>query len=229
MRCEIIRDLLPSYIDGLTSGVTNEEIKKHLDECETCREYYEEMQGMNLENSNFMEKTDEKEKKDRTERILKKFRHIWVKWIAVSCTAAMAVVLGFFFISKIWIQLPYEKVQVQAEIQTDETGGVKITEKTGFHRSNYMDCRYKDVSINGENKAVVFVNCQSTVGDYVFYQEPIQAGTEGVWVQGGTIDKDFRDAELIYYLDKGIDKIENLSDAEAKDLMDKYGTLLWEK
>ena len=32
MKCEIVRDLLPSYIDGLTSSVTNEEIEKHLDE-----------------------------------------------------------------------------------------------------------------------------------------------------------------------------------------------------
>ena len=43
MKCEIVRDLLPSYIDGLTSSVTNEEIEKHLDECVMCRQYYREM------------------------------------------------------------------------------------------------------------------------------------------------------------------------------------------
>ena len=82
MKCEVIRDLLPSYIDELTNNVTNEEIKKHLEECETCRQYYEEMKEMNLENIAFIEKTDEKEKKDRTRRILKKFRRIQAKWIA---------------------------------------------------------------------------------------------------------------------------------------------------
>ena len=30
MKCEIIQDLLPNYIDGLTSPVTNQEIENHL-------------------------------------------------------------------------------------------------------------------------------------------------------------------------------------------------------
>ena len=35
--CEVIRDLFPSYIDRLTSPVTEEVIKDHLKECEDCR------------------------------------------------------------------------------------------------------------------------------------------------------------------------------------------------
>ncbi|HZK20999.1 MAG TPA: DUF4825 domain-containing protein [Oscillospiraceae bacterium] len=34
--CEIIEDLLPLYIDKLTSKVTNHKIKQHLNECESC-------------------------------------------------------------------------------------------------------------------------------------------------------------------------------------------------
>lgn len=34
--CEIIKDLLPLYIDKLTSEVTNHKIKQHLSECESC-------------------------------------------------------------------------------------------------------------------------------------------------------------------------------------------------
>ena len=43
MKCEIIKDLLPSFIDGLTSDVSNEVVEQHLSECESCRAYYEEM------------------------------------------------------------------------------------------------------------------------------------------------------------------------------------------
>lgn len=43
MKCEIIRDLLPSYIDELTSGESNREIKEHLKTCPGCRKYLEEM------------------------------------------------------------------------------------------------------------------------------------------------------------------------------------------
>ena len=43
--CEIIRDLMPMYADGLTSETTNREIRVHLEECGTCREMYERMKA----------------------------------------------------------------------------------------------------------------------------------------------------------------------------------------
>lgn len=45
MKCEMIRDLLPLYIDGLTSKESNQEIEKHLKNCEECQKYYQEMTG----------------------------------------------------------------------------------------------------------------------------------------------------------------------------------------
>ncbi|MBR0215070.1 MAG: DUF4825 domain-containing protein [Solobacterium sp.] len=41
--CEVIQDLLPSYVDGLTSPETNELIAEHLKTCETCRAVYQDM------------------------------------------------------------------------------------------------------------------------------------------------------------------------------------------
>lgn len=43
IKCEIIRDLFPSYIDGLTSRESNELIEEHLEECRECRECLDEM------------------------------------------------------------------------------------------------------------------------------------------------------------------------------------------
>lgn len=45
MECGIIKDLLPSYIDGLTSDVSNHMIEEHLEKCAECREYLEEMKS----------------------------------------------------------------------------------------------------------------------------------------------------------------------------------------
>lgn len=36
--CEIVRDLLPSYVDNLTSEATNQAIKMHIAECSECKE-----------------------------------------------------------------------------------------------------------------------------------------------------------------------------------------------
>lgn len=43
LRCEVVRDLLPTYVDGLTSDVTNEEIASHLSSCKECEKLYNEM------------------------------------------------------------------------------------------------------------------------------------------------------------------------------------------
>ena len=44
MKCDIIRDLFPSYMDGLTSEASNEAIREHLEDCEPCKEILEQMQ-----------------------------------------------------------------------------------------------------------------------------------------------------------------------------------------
>lgn len=38
MKCEIIRDLLPVYCDGLASEETRAEVDRHVSECDDCRE-----------------------------------------------------------------------------------------------------------------------------------------------------------------------------------------------
>ena len=248
MKCEVVRDLLPSYIDGLTSGVTNEEIEKHLDECVTCRQYYREMRqkdfGVSVGILDQVREDSGSRKKDRDHRVLRKFRRIRLKWIAIICMSIMIVLVGFFWVTNLFIPLPYEKVQIEADIQKPETeeiefddgtsqtlrsGGIRVTEKAGMYGFNYMDCRYRKMVIDGEERAVAFVNCQILVSDYLFHHEAVESGGEAIWVQSSVKDKDFENVDLIYYLDKGIDRIEVVGEEEALKLIDDCGTLLWEE
>lgn len=41
--CELIRDLLPSYLEGLTSPASTEAIENHLQTCASCAQYAEDM------------------------------------------------------------------------------------------------------------------------------------------------------------------------------------------
>ena len=43
LTCEVVQDLLPSYVDGLTSDVSNQAVEQHLKTCENCRKLYREM------------------------------------------------------------------------------------------------------------------------------------------------------------------------------------------
>ena len=42
-KCKIVQDLLPNYIDKLTSDETNSFVAKHLEECTECTEIIENM------------------------------------------------------------------------------------------------------------------------------------------------------------------------------------------
>ncbi len=67
VNCNIIKDLLPNYIDKLTSKETNELIENHLKECEECKETYNKMNNdidihwdMNYEEATYMKKIHKK-------------------------------------------------------------------------------------------------------------------------------------------------------------------------
>jgi len=85
MKCEIIRDLLPSYIDGLTSIESNEMIEEHLQECEECRAYLNDMQ---------ISVVPEKEAEEKNIQPFLKLKKETIKKIAVACviTAIVCVV-----------------------------------------------------------------------------------------------------------------------------------------
>ena len=46
MSCDMIRDLLPSYLDELTSDESNQAINEHLRSCENCRNELERLKGV---------------------------------------------------------------------------------------------------------------------------------------------------------------------------------------
>lgn len=45
LKCEVVKDLLPSFVEKLTCEVTNQEITEHLDECTDCSASFEAMKS----------------------------------------------------------------------------------------------------------------------------------------------------------------------------------------
>ena len=55
--CDVIRDLLPAYVDGLTSEASNDAVRSHLETCADCRAALDAMRAPEPERT----KTEEKE------------------------------------------------------------------------------------------------------------------------------------------------------------------------
>ena len=43
LACEVVRDLLPLYVDGMVSDVSKKSIDTHLGHCTECNEIYHDM------------------------------------------------------------------------------------------------------------------------------------------------------------------------------------------
>lgn len=87
MKCEIIRDLFPSYLDGLTSEESNREIVRHLEDCAPCGEILEQMQ-QEMEGKAENEKKEEKRKINPFRKFNRRMK------AAVAAAVAVCVCVG---------------------------------------------------------------------------------------------------------------------------------------
>lgn len=86
--CKIIKDLLPSYIDELTSEETQKYIETHLEECNECKETLENMKK-NLENEN-------KEVTNKSIKYAKKYNKKIKKLIAIILILILTICMVTF-------------------------------------------------------------------------------------------------------------------------------------
>ncbi len=109
--CEVVKDLFPSYIDELTSEVTNNLVKEHTAECEECRQALESMKSPEPES------IEQPQKKEID--YLKKTRKKNRRNIFVTILLVLALVLGglgvkYYFIGTT-LQNEYLSCQVQVK------------------------------------------------------------------------------------------------------------------
>jgi hypothetical protein len=88
LTCSIVQDLLPNYIEMLTSEETNYEIEHHLDICEECKKVYEQMGAdiVNIEKAPLIEV-----------KFLKKVKR--TRLLAAALCVVLTVVLSYLIYS----------------------------------------------------------------------------------------------------------------------------------
>lgn len=104
LTCEVVQDLLPSYVDGLTSDVSNQAVEQHMKTCESCRKLYSEMRepmnGEDVSEINDGQKADSKKSSeiDFLKKIRKKNR---MRILAAVLIVVIAVGVGLW--SKVYV------------------------------------------------------------------------------------------------------------------------------
>ena len=110
--CNVIRDLLPLYIDKISSEETNKLIEEHFEECEECKKYYEIMKDetkvSDIDEEKVLKKFSKKMKKKRLKAII----------LAIIVTLILGLVIWRIF-TKDDFMMKYEEGIVTIEEQED--------------------------------------------------------------------------------------------------------------
>ncbi|KAA1184270.1 zf-HC2 domain-containing protein [Paenibacillus sp. B2(2019)] len=138
MKCEIIQDLLPSYIEKLTSLHSNEEIEKHLQTCESCLQSYHEMTATANLNVPIVDKEEV-----NNLNYFKKVKSKNIKVIVLSILSVIilaAALIGLFVIgfpvSSKDLTIDYQKTKTHLEVHLTLENGKDLvfSGKTKFIR-----------------------------------------------------------------------------------------------
>ena len=111
MNCNIIKDLLPSYIDGICSEETVAAVEKHIEHCQGCKDTMQMMKQPTVQ----IVETNVEAAKEPFKRINKKRRFQVITAIVLSF---MICIIGYQVVQNVGIvnQLFFPKVMAVAEI-----------------------------------------------------------------------------------------------------------------
>lgn len=149
MKCYIVKDLLPNYIDGLTGREATEDVKKHLETCEDCSAVYEQMTAAIPP-----EMPPEQKNVDFLKKLRTATRRQYAKSALLACILLSLFLAGFtIFAINFDIPIPYDPDHMSAEIYQ----AAPITNKYGYFQWLDLDL------LNFEDKKAVLAGTYETI------------------------------------------------------------------
>lgn len=229
--CEIVKDLLPLYYDDVCSNESRTTVEEHLQECDTCKKYLDNMNGDFIQTN--ADKAAEQAKSNILKGIKKKLLRKNVMISAISIICAIVVLLGgFSFIFHYEIPISYENGLVSVEMGND--GMIDVS----FNGDDYH-CSYtltKPIERNGEEQYIVYIYYTDSI--WTKYFSKPQKGKEYKYTINNISEVDYddsagpiqvkKDISAVYYLIGSYREIAQLSNKEF-DKVAKNAVLIWEK
>ena len=151
--CSLVRDLLPLYIEQLTSEETHQMLKEHLEECESCKAAFQLLQEENQANYGQPSEEGENTKEiDYLKKIrIKSRQRIWLGFgIALLVTFLLILVKLFVYGS------PSENYTASVSVKNGE-----VSIKGEFWDSASVYSHYRIVEEKGEKRVVVYASLAS--------------------------------------------------------------------
>ncbi|HHW35698.1 MAG TPA: hypothetical protein GXX18_00085 [Bacillales bacterium] len=176
MNCNIIKDLLPSYIDGICSEETAIEVEKHIGNCVECKHY---MHAMQQPTKHIIE-TNVEVAKEPFKRIVKKRR---LQVMTAIVLTFMMTVIGYQVVQNVGAvnQFFFPKVYAIADITDDseEWRNISFTDYN-FNNQDYVvyDSLFwkKEVISDANNESDVLLRVKDEKGNVILEEFHISPG-----------------------------------------------------
>lgn len=159
LECHIVKDLLPNYIDQLTSNETNEDINEHFSTCDDCAATYAEMHAEIP-----IEPIDENLRKDNKKQLhyLKKC----LRWIITLATIVFLLVVFIIIyatsVKKVFSLLTNKEETIYTSISDYE----KLYGWDGRYKEKYIG--YNDIypdTIPDSAEVETFIHAHASIWD----------------------------------------------------------------
>ncbi|QFT91154.1 hypothetical protein FIU87_21110 [Bacillus sp. THAF10] len=215
IKCTVIQDLLPLYIDGVVSEDTKSLVSEHLRTCEVCKNEYEQMKEtlyVPIENK---------------VTLFSKIKKRWnrKKWLLIFGSVLTTIILGFAIFSFIFY---YEKpISYTTDLfKMEETeDGMLVLNYFGESHAGTHTTSPLEVEIDGELKNISLVYYNETIAHSPtsnFLLEDKRIGPDPLeLVNSGTVD-------AIYYGYFDLNKVTKEKEQTWEELLEPM-TLIWER
>lgn len=175
--CNIIKDLLPLYVEGILSEETAQTVKSHLEICECCQKDYEILkQELVFPSAPKVQAENEKVLKDLKHKL--KIKRIVTATIAAFVTAIIVISACAVYIHVGVVQDRFAQnttITLQ-DIQTDGEW-----ERLEFGESDYLNFDHlfceKKMTVDANSDSAVTIRISDTDGNIVVDALTVQPGT----------------------------------------------------
>jgi hypothetical protein len=198
--CNVVRDLLPLYVDDVLSDDSRKLVEEHMRTCNKCRSYYDEMTDDSVPVAAKMAKDDKAALKDIKKKLVsKKICTICVTFLTVAMLAAGLYYLLFCKESYV----AYEDTGIYAE------GNCLYTKKPYNCYYGYWD--------EDDNNLYIYVST-------TFYESHRQPG-KAICLED--LSDNGTDFDKVYYVpEQDVECLRNFDRARLNSNKDSY-TLVW--
>lgn len=216
IKCTIIQDVLPLYIDEVVSQDTKEMVDEHLQYCDKCQKEYESMKhDLNIP----VENTD-----SLFNNISKKWRKKKVV-ISIVSTLATATILILAYLSVFYYDtvIPYSEDLVKIEKQNDNQ---LVSHYFGESYAGFNGTHPMPLEIDGEKKNVSFIFYTKTIADSPsrnLINDEKSFDDQEYLFQLPESEK----VDAVYYVDFDVEKI--AAEKDSWESIIERAVLIWEK